>query len=232
MMNTIKNTLTTLSTLSLITISASQAFAKPGPFGPRRGSNTPVAPAVRPLNVDASDFGALRDKFIAYQLLTNGGAKYYGKSDQTLRAEHISIYQMIQRLTLEDRLAEEDAREYIEELFTIGELHLTSPDTAAAYQKLEGLKQDIRSEAKEKVPAEALTPRLNRMQFHMEEAIRFGEENENLSTGELSSIRRKLDSLESKEDKYKTDDEISDREREKLIQEALEIWRDALDDFD
>ncbi|MGJ8671925.1 hypothetical protein [Rubritalea sp.] len=225
-----KNTLTTLAALSILSISSTSILAKPGPRGFNQGVSS--SPAQRVLNGDASDFGALQDKFTAYQRLTNGGAKYYDKSDGELRKEHVTIYEKIQHVTLEDRLTEEEAREAIDELLTIGELHLASPDTAEASQKLEALKQDIRSKTEEKVPADALTPRLNRMQFHIEEAIRFGEENGDLSTGELSSIRRKLDSLESDEDSAKSDDEISDREREKLIEEAREIWRETLEEFD
>lgn len=225
-----KNTLNTIAVLSILSISSTSLLAKPGHKGLKRGSSN--GPAERVLNGDASDFGALRDKFSAYQRLTNGGAKYYDKGESELRREHVSIYEKIQHVTVEDRLTEQEAREAIDELLTIGELHLASPDTAEASQKLEALKQDIRSKTEEKVPADALTPRLNRIQFHIEEAIRFGESGEYLSTGELSSIRRKLDSLESKEDGDKEDDVISDRERENLIEKAREIWRDTLEDFD
>jgi hypothetical protein len=225
-----KKTLTTLTALSLIALTSASVLAKPEPRGPRHPHRGPNK--NNELRGDDSDFGALRDKFLAHQRLTNGGAKYYGKSDSELRREHSSLYQKIQHATLEDRLSEEDARTAIDELFTIGELHLASPETAEASQKLAALKQETRSKTKGKVPAEALTPRLNRLQFHVEEALRFGEASGNLSTGEFSSLRRKLDSLESKEDKAKEDEVISDREREKLIEEAREIWRDTLKDFD
>lgn len=224
-----KNTLTTLTALSILACTTTDLLAKPGKRA-RKAINGPDRENT--LRGDASDFGALRDKFQAHQRLTNGGAKYYDKSDGVLRSEHSSIYNKIQHVAVEDRLTEEEAREAIDELFSIGEAHLADPENANTAKKLEDLKQKIRRLTEDLVPAEALTPKLNRLQFHLEEAVRFGEASGHLSTGELSSLRRKLDSLESKEDRAKDDEVISDREREKLIEHAREIWRDALKDFD
>jgi len=65
----------------------------------------------------------------------------------------------------------------------------------------------------------------------MEEVVRFGESPDRLSSGELKTLRRKLDSLESKEDKAKASGEISDRDHENLLEDGREIWKDALAKF-
>ena len=83
----------------------------------------------------------------------------------------------------------------------------------------------------DRTPAGIITPKVNRLQFHMEEVIRFGEDSDRLSSGDLKTLRRKLDSLESKEDKAKASGEISDRDHEKLLEDTREIWRDALGEF-
>ena len=222
-----KNTLIVLASISALTIHSADA-AK---HGPRGGKGHPHK-AKTALVGDPAEFGALKDKFNAHKRLTAGGAEYYGKDETRLRVEHAELYQHIHRACLEDRLSEQAARDAIQELLTIGKLHTTngsSPAETAA--KINTLKKQVRSDMADKVPADTLTPKLNRMQFHIEEALRFGEDTEALSSGNISSLRRKLDSLEDKEAKAKDDGSVSDRERENLIEESREIWRDALKDF-
>lgn len=180
---------------------------------------------------DASEFGALTDKFRAHQRLTAGGGEYYTKQESKLRAEHSSVYHSIQRATLEDRISEEDARNAVDQLITIGKAHQAAGASDATSSSLSKIRRDVKSKMTDKVPADTLTPKLNKMQFHMEEVLRFGADSDTLSTGDISSLRRKLDNLEGKEDKAKSAGAISDRDREKFIEDSREIWRDALKDF-
>ncbi|MFC4993076.1 hypothetical protein [Rubritalea tangerina] len=223
-----KRTIVNLLALSLIVTSASaQIRAK---VGPKHKNNH----RAKALIGDPAEFGALTDKFREHQRLTSGGGAYYEKSEAKLRAEHAQLYRTIQFAVTEDRISEEDARDAIASLLTIGQKHLAGGDASEAQatsKELSELKQSIRSKMTDKAPAGTITPKVNRLQFHMEEVIRFGEDTDRLSSGDINSLRRQLDSLESKEDKAKADGTLSDRDHVKLIEESREIWRNALKKF-
>ncbi len=223
-----KNTLTSIVALCLLSASSS-ALAK-GKVGHKHHRNHGAKSAVG----DASEFGVLTDKFREHQLLTSGGGDYYTKSESRLRAEHSQLYRSIQSAATEDRITEEDARDAINSLLTVGAKHLAAGDAASAEitsAELSKIKKSVKVKMTDKAPAGIITPKVNQLQFHMEESIRFGEASDRLSSGDIKSLRRKLDSLEAKEDKAKASGTVSDRDHEKLLEECREIWRDALGKF-
>lgn len=223
-----KNTLTSILTLCVIAASAS-AQAK-GKLGHKHHRNH----AAKSVVGDASEFGVLADKFRENQRLTSAGGKYYTESESRLRAEHSQLYRSIQSAVTEDRISEEEARDAVKSLLTVGEKHLVAGDAASAEQtstQLSEIKKAIKTKMSDRAPAGIITPKVNRLQFHMEEVMRFGQATDRLSSGELKSLRRKLDSLEAKEDNAKASGTISDRDHEKLLEQSREIWRDALEKF-
>ncbi|MEO1857884.1 MAG: hypothetical protein ABGY95_11055 [Rubritalea sp.] len=223
-----KNTFTSILALSLIIVSTS-AQAK-GKIGHKKHRKH----AVKSVVGDTSEFGVLKDKFSAHQRLTSGGGEYYTKSESRLRAEHSQLYHSIQRAVTEDRISEQDARDAINYLLKVGAKHLAAGDAASftkTSEELSQIKKSIKAKMTEKVPAGIITPNVNRLQFQMEEAIRFGEATDRLSSGDIKSLRRKIDSLEAQEDKAKADETLSDRDHEKLLQDSREIWQDTLGKF-
>ena len=184
---------------------------------------------------DASEFGVLADKFREHQRLTSGGGgRYYAKSESRLRAEHSSIYRFIQLAVTEDRISEEDARDAVNSLLAVGTKHLAVGDAANTEQtsiELSDIRKSIKIKMTDRPPEGIITPKINRLQFHMEEVIRFGEATDRLSSGSLNTLHRKLDSLEAQEEKAKARGTISDRDHEKLLEKSREIWKDALGKF-
>ena len=223
-----KNILISTLALSLLSASASAQFKG------KAGNKNHRKHAAKAIIGDASEFGVLADKFREHQRLTSGGGEYYTKDESRLRAQHSSLYRSIQSAVTEDRISEEDARDTINSLLTVGAKHLAAGDAASAEQtssELSAIKKQIKVKMTDKAPAGIITPKVNRLQFHMEEVIRFGEATDRLSSGSVNTLRRKLDSLESKEDKAKASGTISDRDHEKLLEDSREIWRDALGKF-
>jgi hypothetical protein len=223
-----KYTLTSLLALCLIAATASAQVRGKG--GRKHHKNHDARAIVG----DASEFGVLADKFNEHKRLTSGGGAYYTKLETKLRSEHSQVYHSIQSAVTEDRISEEDARDAVDLLITVGEKHLAAAAAADATKtsaELSEIKKSIRAKMTDRAPAGIITPKVNRLQFHMEEVIRFGEDSDRLSSGDLKTLRRKLDSLESKEDKAKASGEISDRDHEKLLEDTREIWRDALGKF-
>lgn len=222
---------TPLKTIALLSLTLTVAAPAQG-FGNKwnRNQARKAQAAIAGLG-DLQDLGVLSDKFREHQRLTSGGGSYYDKSEFTLRAKHFGIYKAVQHAVLEDRISEEQARDAIQQLFTIGKVHKASPDSTKTTAQLSKLHASLRQDMSKEAPAGIITPKLNRQQFTLEEVIHFGTASGELTNGEINSLRRKLDSLESKEDKAKTGDSISDRNREKLIDEVQKIWTAALKDF-
>ena len=223
-----KNTLTSIIAMSLLASSASlQAKGKAGHRHQRNHAGKSVVG-------DASEFGVLKDKFSEHQRLTAGGGNYYTKSESRLRAEHSQLYNSIQSAVIEDRISEQDAREAVHSLLSVGTTHLAAGNTASTEKtssELSAMKKLIKTKMSDKAPAGIITPKANRLQFHMEEVIRFGEASDRLSSGDLKTIRRKLDSLEAQEDKAKLSGTISERDHERLLEDSREIWRVTLEKF-
>lgn len=203
-----------------------ETFAQRG--APRGGG----AKALK--HVKLHHLGSTRNKFEAFQHLHLQGAAYYAKNNPRLRKLHLQTYQLIRNSLVEDRIDEQTGRDALEELIKIGQSALetlgdketlTKDEVTSVTAKLKALNQRIKDARTVKVEAETLTPKINKSQLLMEEIYLFGTMEDIISDGKANTLRRHLSSLENKEDRAKNDNNISDREREKLAAEAVDAWK-------
>lgn len=194
------------------------------------------AAAARFTAGDLSELAAQRDKFDAFRRYTLMGTGTYTKKDHELLRRHMSIYTGIEAATNGERLGEEQAEEFIDELLAIGTKAIAARGEAEALTDeaakeisaaLDDLAKRARTAASNKVNGAILTPDLNRSQWNMRELVRFGQAG-GLSAGKVSSLDRRLDALLAKEDRAKADGKLTDRERQDLFETAHEIWRDII----
>ena len=105
---------------------------------------------------------------------------------------------------------------------------LTKGRKASLRKDLDEINDDINKIAGAGDEGDKRTPMLNIAQHKFEEAIEFGKRSGRLSTGEASRLTRKLESLERLEERIKSGSSLSERERVKLHEEALEIRRELV----
>ena len=96
---------------------------------------------------------------------------------------------------------------------------------------LNGLNDDINKSIQDAEQGDARTPMVNRSQHKIEEQIEFGIRSGRLSTLEASSLKRKVAKLEKLEERLKKGDSLSTSERERLMEEVIEIKRDLHKDM-
>lgn len=180
------------------------------------------------------ELGAIRDKVAAHKRLTLGGAGFYNKDNHELRGAHFKTYMLIRNSLVEDRIDEAIGRTAVDELIEIGtqaqkqqDENGRIPDEQAAKirQQIASLASRIKEAREAQVNPDTLTPKLNERQVTMEELYRYCVDSDSASQGQAASLRRKLDSLEQKEANAKKGGSISDRNREKLMEECIEIWK-------
>ena len=229
--------ITTLLVLGTLSLEAGPFRPRGGGGGvpPRAGGGGGVA-AARLGAVDMSELAAKRDKFDSFRRYVLMGTGTYTKQDHRLLRQHVEIYNGIEMATNGERLGEEQAETFIDELLAIGEKAIAARGEAEAIPEesakeiaasLGDLAKRAREAASNKVNGEVLTPDLNRSQWNMRELVRFGKSG-GLSTAKVSSLDRQLDALLAKEDRAKEDGKLTDREREDLFKDAHEIWRDLI----
>lgn len=221
-----KVTITTLLVLGTLALQAQPMRPRvPGAgMAPRLGA------------VDLSELAAKRDQFDSFRRFVLLGTGTYTKQDHELLRRHQAIYTGIEVATNGERLGEEVAEKFIDELLAIGQKAITARGEAEAVPAeaakeiaaaLEDLGKRARDAASNKVNGEILTPDLNRSQWTMRELVRFAASG-GLSSSKASSLDRRLDGLLAKEDRAKSDGKLSDRERADLFETAHEIWRDVI----
>ena len=229
---------TTLLLLGTLALQAGPFRPPGGPGGgmPPRGGGGPGPGEARHVAGDLSELAAKKDKFDAFRRYVLMGTGTYTKQDGRLLHRHVEIYNGIEMATNGERLGEEQAEKFIDELLAIGEKAVAARGEAEALSEesakeiatsLDDLAKRARTAASNKVNGEVLTPDLNRSQWTMRELVRFGKSG-GLSTSRVGSLDRQLDALLAKEDRAKADGKLTDREREDLFKDALEIWRDLL----
>lgn len=182
---------------------------------------------------DAAELAAHRDAFESYRCTNLLGSAYYSKANVQLQSEHARIYELICSATTGDRLNEPDARVFVDRLVAIGTAakillgtadELSEANAESTMEKLDALRADVTKAIANKVEANEVSVNINRSQWLMDELHRYAVAKSALSTGQASSLRRKLESLESEEDSAKKDNSLSEREREKLLEECRETW--------
>ncbi len=181
---------------------------------------------------DARALGATKDKFVAHKRATAGGSGFYSDTNAKIRGTHVSIYGTITNSLLEDRLSDTEGRSFIDRLLAIGSeaggKDLSEAEAEVFRTRLKKLSDDVREARADNVNQAATTPRINRLQMTQEEVIRFGIDSGELSAAQVSSLRRKMDSVEAKEQSAKSDGEVDDRERENALEASRGVWEDIV----
>lgn len=159
---------------------------------------------------------------MAWRVAYLEGGEWFTKEQEELRESYREVERKIREAVAEDRLEEKKGREFLVTLVKIGKD--AGAGDKATETSLENLDDAVQQETEDKAKAETLTPRLNKIQWLISEVLYYGTTSSILSNGKMSSLNRKLLSNEEKEDKAKEDGELSERELEKLEEDALEIW--------
>lgn len=218
--------LTTGLTLACLSFTLIDASAQ------RPGKKRPAA-RVHP-GFDIKELGAIRDKIAAYKRLTFGGAGYYSKENHGLRERHVKTYMIIRNSLVEDGINEELGRSATQELLSIGETakelrgarkELNDADAKKIASKISTLSKRITKARESAVNPDTLTPKINERQVMMEELYLYAVDSQTASKGNAATLRRHLEHLEKKEASAKKDGEISDRDREKLVEETIDVWK-------
>ncbi|MGD7652033.1 MAG: hypothetical protein ACQCXQ_02375 [Verrucomicrobiales bacterium] len=144
---------------------------------------------------------------------------------------HNYTYRRIVRLLHHGALTEADGKQFKESHTTItntgkelkADGELTEEETAGLRADLDTLNDEINANLKAAEEAAERSPILNHAQHRMEEQIEFGERSGRLSKGEASRLKRSVAKLAAMEDRLKSSNGLSTREREKLFEEALEL---------
>lgn len=221
---------------AVVTLSTHADAQRARPGGPARPGVRPGAATAG--GFDIAELGAIKDKFIAFRKAVYEGDRYYTDKDIELRRAHAGMYMLTVNSLVEDRIREDAGAYYIEQLFLIAEdakKQRGSKDALEEYQskkikdRLEKLRKQLNDERADKIDEKIQTPSLNRTQVLMEEVLKFGQDEKILGSGEASSIRRKMNNLSRTEQKAKSDKQVSDDEREKLVEESRKVWRELIE---
>ena len=172
--------------------------------------------SIHELGPDAADV------FRAWAVARIDGAEYFTKDQEDLRVQYQKLKVKIRKAVVEDRLQESAGRQYLVELLKIGKGAKDNPDTTAA--ALETLDASVQGAIVDKARAATLTPRLNRLQWLIGEIALYAKDTSALSNGKQSFVKRRLYSLEEKEESAKQDGKISDSERKRLMEAGIDIW--------
>lgn len=211
-----------------------QIHAKPI-IGKGIGNKRPVAGQIAMF--DPSELGATRGKFEAWNRGVLGGDSFYTKANKELKATHAIICIKLRQHMIEDQLDDIKGWQFIDEVIATGEKALQmlgSADSLTTEQEkeisaeLHSIAEKARKEVPNIVAPEIVTPNVNRRQVTVSELVRFGKSSDMLTSGQVGTLERKINSLIDKETKAKSDGEVSDREFEKLTEEAIELSRDAI----
>ncbi len=212
--------------LGVVASLAPLSHANPGPPPPRPpfgGNAVPAEPKPQPAVVE-EELGPARDKFETYRKLTFEGFRYYVKSDETLRTTHAAIYQKIQSNALNERLTVTQARSFVLRLLEISRTHTEAGTPALAADSLDELSKTIDTTLLEKVDGAILTPDLNRREWLMDELVHFGADT-SVSDAKRTSLVNRLDDLLAAEERAKQSGDLSDTERNKLLENSVETWK-------
>ncbi len=184
----------------------------------------------------SAERSAAREEFILDKKDTHGSQNEPGKDarPEDLGAYHKHTYSRIVSLAKAGSLTNDQATEFklthteiTNQIKTAKESDtLTAGKKTSIRKDLNDLNDTINTSVKAPDAGDKRTPVVNKAQHKYEEVIQFGERSGRLSKGEASRLRRKVDSLEKLEARYKAGSSLSTREREKIHEEMIEIRRD------
>lgn len=226
--------------ISLLAILPFIADARPrGPVGGGRGI---VAPQGQQFSLQrglSAELRTEREKFRIWRDEVRGGMKYFADSDKQTRLMFAGLNIAIAKNLVDDRISDELGRSLLNKTETVGNdalaaanrQGLTEEQDAEVRNALKQIHAILEAQATELPDPSVRTPHLNRFQLEAEELIRFGGESGTLSSGKVSTLTRKLLSLESDEQSAKSKGKLSDRDREKLFEDARKVGIDILEEF-
>ena len=194
------------------------AQARP-PSGPSGLGGNPAAnnlPAGQPY-----ELGLVRDAFEAYRLLQLDGDAFFSKTEREVHGHYRQSYRSIVHHVVRERITMEQAQGFLTRLLEIGAAHADVPGETDT--QLARLDIDIESAVTERVDAEKVTPEVNRIEWLMEEFVRFAQAG-GLKSAAASRLERELGSLISEEESAKAGSNFRDRERRDLLKVTLETW--------
>jgi hypothetical protein len=168
------------------------------------------------------ELGEASDRFLAWRIAHLEGAEWFTKEQEGLRESFREMERKIREAVTEDRLDEKKGRELLVTLVKIGkDANLGAKATEVSLENLnDALKQASENNAK----AGTLTPKLNQIQWLVSEILFYGSHTSTLTSGKVSSLKRKLLANEEKEKEAKQDGKLTEREIESLEESVLEIW--------
>ncbi|MGJ8643007.1 MAG: hypothetical protein ACSHX9_06335 [Luteolibacter sp.] len=213
-----------------------QIHAKPT-LGKGKIANNKRPAAGTAFMFDPGELGATRGKFEAWNRGALGGDSFYTKANKELKSTHALLCFKLRQHMIEDQLDDTEGWQFIDEVIATGEKALQMLGTADRLTpeqekeisaELHAIAEKARKEVPNMVAPEIVTPNVNRRQVTVGELIRFGKSSDMLTSGQIGTLERKIDSLIDKETKAKSDGEVSDREFERLTEEANELSRDAI----
>lgn len=187
----------------------------------------------------APEIKAQREKFRIWREDIRGGRKFFADGDKAVRKAYAGLNHKIVKLMVDDRVSDSDGFALLGRVESVGKnaLEITKREPLTAGQKSEVLDQldevqrYLSDKTKPLPESDERTPNLNRFQIEAREITRFGKDSGVLSDGKVNTLSRKIDTLQRHEEKVKSDGELSDREREKLFEEAIKLGRTIIKEF-
>lgn len=185
----------------------------------RKGGN---GRPVSPINgVDREDLGAFAGEFSAWKKarLEAGELKdVLGRREAKMVSQG---YAKIVGKFEEGRMSQEDfaklGKTFLEMTKRIGDEPEGAKDALMELRELaEGVTPLV-------VEAETMTPRVNEREARGQELMWFGLDKGKLSAGKVATLERKMAAIESAKEKAQADEVVSEREREKLLEDAREL---------
>ena len=205
-----------------------------------QGPGKPPHPARAARLFDLSELAAQRDKFEGFRSATLLGGENYGKDGVRLAKRHAEIFHGLEKGFTTGRLSSAQAKGFLDDLLAIGAKAKAARgeggSVAADVEKelgtaLDALAGRAKAAATEPARAELSTPQLAESEWTIGEVLRFGQAGA-MSKAQTAAIERRLDALAKKESKAKEDGKLSDAEREDLLKEARETWKEIVDALD
>lgn len=209
--------------------------AKPGKRGPGPGKGKHQEEIAKRLAFEEEKRNDFVDNHTLRDLNQDKEAKDHRPDDLGMYTRH--TLQRIIRLNAMGALEEADANDLKNEHARLvsaakdaAQDGVTEEEKKEYREGLDALNDDINSRFQEGDEGDNRTPMVNRAQLRLDETIEAAVRTGRISDAKANSLRRDLEALERKEERAKSG-ELSTREREKLIEEALEVRKEIMDEI-
>ncbi len=209
---------TALVTATTLLLLLANSPARPPAGNSGLGNN----PAPRNIPVGQSaELGLVRDGFEAYRNLQLDGDAFFSKVEKEVHGHYRKAYRAIVNNVVRERISMEEAQGFLTRLPELGAAH--AEESGETDTRLSKLDIDIEFAITERADIEKMTPEVNRIEWLMEEFVRYAK-NGGLKSSAASRLERELESLISEETSAKAGSNFRDRERRDLMKVTLETW--------